>query len=291
MPRDEEVEERRIYVYHIGLVGIQSKHAEFFGRILNIENRFPGFRIHMLWGGDAPELISAISKEFHIDRIYSTQEELIERSDAVMIITRRGSEHFRPTKLAIEAGKPLFVDKPFTSDPEEARALVSLAREKNVPLFGGSTLRFLPGVAEIKALMETNKPDTVLIRYQADMDSEYDGPWYYGSHLAELCTAICGVGYDEVKAVRDREGVVASVLYPHVKAVLNTSPGHPGLHISLLGRDVRHFHVDETNCYLYGMERFAEMLTTKNPPTDYDHYTGATSLLADIIGAYGGQGD
>lgn len=270
-------------MYRIGLIGIQSKHAEFFGRILNIESRFPGYRFHALWGGDAPELIQAKAEALQIDRICSAYEELIDVSDAVMIITRRGSEHFTPARKVVEAGKPLFVDKPFTSDPGEARALIDLTRERNVPLFGGSTLRFLPGVSKIKTLLDTEKPDTVLIRYQADMDSEYDGPWYYGSHLAELCADLCGTGYSEVKVVRDEKGVVASVLYPHLKVVLNTSPGIPGLHISLLGKNIRHFHVDETDCYLYGVEKFVDMLRTKNPPTDYSHYIGATSLLADII--------
>ena len=273
-------------MYRIGLIGIESKHADFFGSIINLEKRFPGFGIHGLWGGDAPVLIPEKAERLQIGTVCATQEELIDMSDAVMIITRRGSEHFMPAKRAVLAGKPVFVDKPFTSDPGEARALVSLARENKVPLFGGSTLRFLPPVAEVKSLVDAGRADTVFIRYQADIDSDYDGPWYYGSHLAELCAAICGNRYGTLKALRDAKGMAAVVPYPHVKALLNTSPGHPGLHISVLGEDVRHFTVDETDCYLYGMEHFVEMLKTKNPPTDYAHYTGAVSLLADIIRSY-----
>ena len=47
---------------------------------------------------------------------------------------------------AICAGKPVFVDKPFTTDIAQATELINAAKRKNVQLMGGSTLKFLPEV-------------------------------------------------------------------------------------------------------------------------------------------------
>lgn len=276
-------------MYNIGLIGVESKHAVFFGEIINKNNRYEGYRIASLWGGDAPGRIPEMQNSLGIDIICDTYRELADRSDAVMVIQRRGSDHFLPAKTAIEIGKPVFVDKPFTSDPGEAQVLAELARTKRVPLTGGTTLKFLPEIIEIKELIAKENPDTVIIRYYADASSEYDGFNFYGSHLAELCVSICGEMFSEVKAVKNGDGILACVSYPAVKAVINSTPGFYGLEITLLGQKTRRFCIDETECYRRGMDAFINMLKSGVPPADYSHYTASVQLTADIIKSYNNQ--
>jgi len=278
-----------VILFNIGLIGVESKHAAFFGELINKRRLYEGYRISSVWGGDAAEKIPEIQKNFEIDYVCETYQEVIDRSDAVMVIQRRGSEHFMPAKIAIEAGKPVFADKPFTSNRAEADALADLAMKNNVPMMGGTTLKFLPQVMQTKQMAAKENTDTIMIRYYADANSLYDGFNFYGSHLAELCIWLCGEGYSEVKAVKNDNGVLASVLYAEIKAVINTSPEFYGLELILLGKTVRHFHIDEAECYKHGMDSFIRMLKSNTPPIDYSHYIASVRLTSEIIKSFENQ--
>jgi predicted dehydrogenase len=61
--------------------------------------------------------------------------------------------HHANTLLALEAGKPVLVEKAFTMNAEEARDLVRVAREKRLFLMEAMWTRFLPHVREIRRLI------------------------------------------------------------------------------------------------------------------------------------------
>jgi myo-inositol 2-dehydrogenase / D-chiro-inositol 1-dehydrogenase len=69
--------------------------------------------------------------------------ELIARGDidAVIVATTEDA-HFPPSLAAIEAGKPVLVEKPFTILPDEGHKLVSTGVERNVAVYTGFTQRF-----------------------------------------------------------------------------------------------------------------------------------------------------
>lgn len=60
---------------------------------------------------------------------------------AVIVATTEES-HFEPSIEAINLGKPLLVEKPFTIDAGEGEKLISAATEGGVPLYVGFTQRF-----------------------------------------------------------------------------------------------------------------------------------------------------
>ena len=74
---------------------------------------------------------------------------LLERVDAVMLESLDGRKHLPQARLVIEAGKPLYIDKPMGGNLAEAIEIFRLAKEKNVPCFSSSSLRFSPGIASI----------------------------------------------------------------------------------------------------------------------------------------------
>jgi predicted dehydrogenase len=63
------------------------------------------------------------------------------RVHAVIVATTE-DQHYAPALAAIEAGKPVLVEKPFTVDLEEGRRLTDRAREAGVPMCVGFTQRF-----------------------------------------------------------------------------------------------------------------------------------------------------
>jgi predicted dehydrogenase len=72
--------------------------------------------------------------------------------DAVYVATPHPMHHANAL-LALEAGKPVLVEKAFTMNAAEARELVAAARAKGLFLMEAMWTRFLPHMAEIRALL------------------------------------------------------------------------------------------------------------------------------------------
>jgi predicted dehydrogenase len=75
---------------------------------------------------------------------------LIPRVDAALIVVPT-SAHFEVASAFLKAGKPVLVEKPLTSDPNQAAALVELARRHGLIVQVGHIERFNPVLRAIPA--------------------------------------------------------------------------------------------------------------------------------------------
>jgi len=75
------------------------------------------------------------------------------RIDAVVIVTPV-STHFDIAKQALENGKHIFIEKPFTSSVEQAEQLIELAEKKNLKIMVDHTFLFTGTVKKIKQLID-----------------------------------------------------------------------------------------------------------------------------------------
>ena len=75
--------------------------------------------------------------------------------DAVAIVTPVYT-HFELAKKALENGKHLFIEKPFTSNVSEAETLIELAEKKNLIIMVDHTFLFTGAVKKIKELTDNN---------------------------------------------------------------------------------------------------------------------------------------
>jgi len=73
--------------------------------------------------------------------------------DAVAIITPVWT-HFELAKAALENGKHIFVEKPFTSNVQQAEQLIELAQRKNLKIMVDHTFLFTGAVKKIKQLLQ-----------------------------------------------------------------------------------------------------------------------------------------
>lgn len=73
--------------------------------------------------------------------------------DAVAIVTPVWT-HFELAKTALENGKHIFVEKPFTSNVTQAEQLIELADKKNLKIMVDHTFLFTGAVKKIKQLLE-----------------------------------------------------------------------------------------------------------------------------------------
>ncbi len=87
--------------------------------------------------------------------IHSDASDLIKSPDvdAIAVITPVWT-HYELTKAALENGKHVFVEKPFTSNASQAEELIDLAEQKNLRIMVDHTFLFTGAVRKIKKLLE-----------------------------------------------------------------------------------------------------------------------------------------
>src|ERR1700761_643642 len=92
--------------------------------------------------------------QFGIPRRHASYGDLVTDPDvdAVYVATPHPMHH-ADALLALEAGKPVLVEKAFTMNAAEARDLVDTARSKGLFLMEAMWTRFLPHMAEIRRLI------------------------------------------------------------------------------------------------------------------------------------------
>src|SRR6266404_6257233 len=88
-------------------------------------------------------------------KVTSNASEVISSAeiDAVAVVTPVWT-HYELTKAALENGKHVFVEKPFTFKVEEAEKLVNLAEQKNLKIMVDHTFLFTGAVKKIRQLID-----------------------------------------------------------------------------------------------------------------------------------------
>lgn len=80
---------------------------------------------------------------------YTTSEELIKQCQAIDVVSPTPF-HFEYAKQVIKAGKHVFIEKPVTSHPDEAKTLVRIAYEAGIVAQVGHVEQFNPAVLAAK---------------------------------------------------------------------------------------------------------------------------------------------
>jgi len=88
--------------------------------------------------------------------VFGSVDEMLSNVDAVSICTPTTC-HFGVAKKAIELGKAVLVEKPFTGDEEQARLLCELAEAHKVTLASGFVERFNPVVKATRDSVSAGK--------------------------------------------------------------------------------------------------------------------------------------
>lgn len=99
------------------------------------------------------------SKEKYPDaEIYRSVEEMLENADIeVVVVNTPVQTHFEYVKMALDAGKNVIVEKPFTVTVSEAEELVNLAENKNLFLSVYQNRRFDRDYLQVQKVLAEGK--------------------------------------------------------------------------------------------------------------------------------------
>lgn len=105
-------------------------------------------------GSRAQETADRFGEEFGVPNRHGSYESLVSdpEVDAVYVATPH-PWHRDSAILALEAGKPVLVEKPFTMNAAQAREVVHVARERDLFAMEAMWTRFLPHIHEIRRLL------------------------------------------------------------------------------------------------------------------------------------------
>jgi predicted dehydrogenase len=193
----------------IGLVGLDSSHAEDFIRHLNAEVRYPGVRVAALQGDDSLRVNELLRLDPALAEC-ATLDRLIESVDAVIVGHRMGALHRAAAVACLEAGRPTFVDKPLANSRSDGEAVVRAAERSGTPLLSGSALRWQAETRRIKARLAGIEGDLELHAWGTWYpESEYGGPIFYAIHTIELAQELLGPEFRKVKLKGTAEPVIS----------------------------------------------------------------------------------
>lgn len=267
----------------IGFIGAQSMHTVYFGNILSAGVGGLVSDSGRLWAADAPELILSRQAEGNLSDSCGSLRELIDVSDALMILVRDGSAHRELAERCLNQGKPVFVDKPFACTKEDAAAILAAAEANGLPIMGGSTLCWLPEIERVATLLPQARE--LHISFMADWESPHGGWYYYGSHLTDLCAHLAGTRAEGFEARREGRAVEATVYYDGLTVKLSGAPHIKFPLFSMTYQDGSCETIavpDYERCYRLGMERFSQMLREEKSVNSQE-LLFSTSLLEGII--------
>src|SRR5580704_8302541 len=103
----------------------------------------------------SPAARARAERAHHGVRVVSDSAEIMSDPtiDAVAVITPVWT-HYELSKAALNSGKHVFVEKPFTSNSAQAEELIDLANRKNLKLMVDHTFLFTGAVRKIKSLLD-----------------------------------------------------------------------------------------------------------------------------------------
>ena len=143
-------------------------------------------------GYEGRERAEHIAKASRIPVVCDRPEEMIGMVDAVIVATDVGDEHVERCRPFVEAGIPMFVDKPLVNKEEDLRTFVQW-RKQGAKLISSSSLRYCK---EIEPYYK-NHYELGQIRYICTtMAKKYET---YGIHALERMYPLLGEGFVSVR--------------------------------------------------------------------------------------------
>lgn len=200
----------------LGIIGTDTSHAVAFTRALNdaaAPEHVPGAHVVAAWKGGSPDIeesakrVNRYAQELQDKwgvRIVSSIADLCPAVDGLLLESVDGRKHLAEFRQAMQCGKPVFIDKPLASSLRDAREIARLARERNIPWFSSSALRFSP-VAGMR------RPDMIgaIVWAPGPLEPHQQlALSWYGIHGVAMLYTLLGTGCAEVSEISSHDSDV-----------------------------------------------------------------------------------
>lgn len=276
----------------IGMIGADSTHTEAYTRLVNLPTgpRYGRAQVVKLWGED-PAQARTKAEQCQIPTVVATPAEAISDVDLVMVCNRYGDDHTSPARLAIAAGVPTFVDKPFANDFADVQMLVQLAGEKGTPLMSCSAVRYAVELLELQAQLPSFGPLNLAVTSGPAVgdfpNPRARHPFFYGIHPVELLHTLLGPGAEAVTTQRTARCDVGLVHYADGRqGVINLLQRSPSLYHGVVYGESGWAEIDIRNWenfYVGTLDQIITMAETRTPPYPIEWAVEVMAILTALL--------
>jgi predicted dehydrogenase len=196
-----------------GVIGLDTSHAPAFAELFNGPNakgELAGIKVVAAFPGGSPDLPASADRVEGYTKKYRDMgieivpsiDELLKKVDVVLLESVDGRPHLEQVIPVLKAGKPVFIDKPVAGSLADAVAIYDLAKEKNVPVFSSSSLRFSKGILGMRNDEQVGKVLGCEARGPCTLEPHHPDLYWYGIHGCEILFTIMGTGCESVSRVQ-----------------------------------------------------------------------------------------
>lgn len=280
-------------MFRIGILGSDNSHALAFAKLCNLPDEngnylYDDVRVTAIYGfNDTPEHTKRVADRGQIETIVSAPEEFFGLVDAVMVVYKSGKYHVPHILPFIEKGYPVWIDKPIAESLEDVKKLREAVEKNNALITGGSTLKYNYEILTLQNKVKSGELGEVsggYMNFPGDLNCEYGGIFFYGSHLSEMCLSVFGYDVQSVYASTvDPLNTMVIVKYADKEVALNFNYKAKEYALVVLGSEKNAvMELDISIIYKLGFHKFVEMLRSKKMPLSFDDLVKPVYMLNAI---------
>jgi len=250
---------------------------DYLGKQRVEDVRIPGARVTHLWT-DNPAEAPQVAAASLIDHIVAKPEDVIGQVDAAIISTDDGDDHIRRVKPFIEAGLPVFVDKPMATNIADLRQFVQWHRA-GATILSTSGMRYAPEMR----LSDAQQTQIGELRWITSFTCK---TWErYGIHALEAVEPLLGPGFLSAQAESDAAGDVVHLTHKSgirvtIGAIHDAYGSFGAVHLYGTKGQIPLRLTDTYRAFRSQLVAFIDMLNTGNRPLPFDE---TVELMAVII--------
>jgi hypothetical protein len=200
----------------VGIIGLDTSHAPAFARTFDARNAsaedYRGFRVVAAFPQGSRDIESSTSRvpgyiqdmrEMNIEIVDSIPA-LLKKVDFVLLESNDGRVHLEQALPVIEAGKPMFIDKPMAASLADVIAIFEAAQAKKVPVFSASSLRWIPRALELRSGAQGAVEGVDAFSW-ASLEPTHPDLYWYGIHGVEILYTVMGTGCRSVSRIQTED--------------------------------------------------------------------------------------
>ena len=206
----------------IGLIGLDTSHVIAFTKIINdpkATGPLAKAKVTAAFRGGSWDVPSSsgridkftelLTKDYGL-KLYPTIAELCKNVDAVMLESVDGRPKVRQIIPVLDAGLPVFIDKPMAGSLADAIFIFDYAKKKGVPIFSSSSLRYgkTTQAARAGALGKITHCETFS---PCSLEVHHPDLFWYGVHGCESLFTVMGTGCQTVERRKTDDGKIEVV--------------------------------------------------------------------------------
>jgi predicted dehydrogenase len=263
-------------MFKIGVVDLDTSHPVAWVPKINA---YGDMRVIAIWDSGAVNprnYVEEFAEKNQVDTIAESVEAMVPLVDAVIIHGVDWDVHVDKAAPFIEAGKPVLIDKPMVGKLQDVDRLIGLQKEHpDVPIMGGSSVRFSQEIAALKA--QKNELGDIVFAFASGPGDFFS----YGIHTIEMFQGFLGAGVKSVRFLGDKnksEFFEAVYFDGTVVVYQMTAPTHEWFFSVSTSKGIKSTFVDATKIYDGIIEQFHEMLCSGKAPLAIGDFLEAVKI-------------